>query len=1057
MKAFSVALLLPLLVMFCDAVLAEVNVPLMVEEHNGIARSGEVVSAGVPFAVGGLQDADLASLRVEDSGGSAVPAQFQVLSRWWSPRYDNSIRWLLVTFPASAGANATASYTLKSGTNVPPVKPVSVTTDAGLTIVDTGNIKAAISDAPFRLFEAVWLDANADGQYDASEKVVQAAADDGLVITSGDWSSLGINAGDQFRASAGTATVEVEESGPVRAVVHVSGTFQRENAPAITPYYEYGVRLYFHAGSPLVRCHVTLRNNRIMGQKVYAWPIEDFAVRTSLASAGAGQYAILGQTAPVRGTLAGNTVKLYQDSNGTDNWLTLTGNSVEQWLCPWTSGTAVRGVTFRGYKIYDGATEVETSNYARGWADLTDGTLGVAAGVKDFWQQYPKVLRVSAGRIDVGLLPADWSEVFSLKEGSRKRHEILYNFHAGSLTDQQMTDLYLKTARPLYVRCPPGVYIASGAWDGGVGNQGPTGYPSSYDKYAASGTSIGVQYGWDWYGEYYTWNAGGSHANEGSMLMPWILWGEWRKFEQVENNLLWDDLAAAVMFDQPIDMAQHWHYLYAWPNIGSTGVTEQRFPAWYDRAKWGRPDTGHCAMWHHLEYYYLTGDRHALEQVCYYGQYATWNYYPHFHLGTHYIYSSYYGDPDDPNYMYGNRYWGWPLWNLAQAYEATGDASYLADASLAFKGVRNALRQSPLKFAHETIYNAGSNIDYYSYWPVAVRATAASQGYAIFQMSITARAAAKYYQETADDDALDIMVAHGDFLVDTAANRDAGGNIFGWPYCWGDYWGPNDTAGGGAPATSIHPDLASALGWAFELARKPAFTRDLQAIYTANKLNKDSWIYAGYMLKAALSPPADLTPPAPITDLHGRVRADGTLLVAWTAPGNDGATGRAANYQLKYATAPLVEKVTGWPDMTSPLPMTVAEWRTRAAALKATQLPFVSAWNVSGEPTPAAAGTVQSMTVPGLAAGIRYYLAFKSLDAANNLADLGNVFGITTSPSTPGDLNGDAHVDAADLLIFVSGWGTRSGDPRYDPVSDLNDNGAIDVSDLLALANHWGQ
>ena len=41
---------------------------------------------------------------------------------------------------------------------------------------------------------------------------VQAAPGDGLVITSGDWSALGINAGDEFRATAGTATSRAASS-----------------------------------------------------------------------------------------------------------------------------------------------------------------------------------------------------------------------------------------------------------------------------------------------------------------------------------------------------------------------------------------------------------------------------------------------------------------------------------------------------------------------------------------------------------------------------------------------------------------------------------------------------------------------------------------------------------------------------------------------------------------------------------------------------------------------------------------------------------------------------
>ena len=1028
----------------------DINVPLLVEEHNDLARSGEITSSGVPFAVGILHDAELETLRVQDPAGNAVPAQFQVLSRWWSPRYDNSVRWLLVTFPASVGANATATYTLVSGSNIAPARPVSVTRAAGETTVDTGVIRAIISDNTFRMFESVWFDGNGDGQYDQAEKIVQAAPGDGLVITSGDWPDQGLLAGQEFRGSTAAATVEIEESGPLRAVVRISGTLQREGLPTVSCYHEYMVRMYFYAGSPLVRCHVTLKNNRIAGKKAYVWPIEDFTVRTSLASATASQYALLGQTAPVRGTVGTDTVKLYQDSSGTDNWLTMLGGTYENWLCPWTAGKQVRGVTFRGYKASDGATTLEQNNYARGWLDLSDGALGCTVGVKDFWQQYPKALRMSPGRIDVGLLPTEWSEVFSLAQGSRKRHEIVYNFHAASPGDQQMTDLFAQVDRPLRFRCPASVYINSDAWDGGLASA-PAQPLSTFSKTATTGSSIGVRYGWDWYGWMTGWNSAGSHENEASMFMPYVLWGDWHRFEDAEIKTLWGELSPSIMFDQPIDMVNHWHYLYAWPNIGSTGVVEVKHPAWYNRAVWGRPDNGHCGMWQQMEYYYLTGDRHALEQVLYYGQYGNWNFYPHFHLGKKYQYSNYNGDPDDPNYVNGNRYWTWPLYNLAQAYSASGNPAWLADASLANKGVRNALRMSPLKFASAEVYDAGSSLGYYANWPAATRATSASQGYALFQMAIAARAAARYYQETADEEAFDVMVGFADFLVESGATRDAGGNLVGYPYCWGDYWGPP------APGAGVHTDVTGALGFIWNFVRKPSYTRDLNRIYTAGMVTAGGWPLNGYYLRANLNPPADLTPPAPIRDLHGRVRANGQLLVSWTAPGNDGATGQAASYQLKYAPSPLVEKVTGWPDLAAPLPMTVAQWMSRAAALKATQLPFVSAWNVTGEPSPAAAGTVQSMVVPGLAAGTRYYVAIKSLDAANNLSDLGNVLAITTTPSVVGDLTGDGHVNVVDLLTLADGWASQTGDPRYDAVSDLNDDGDVDMADLLLVAAHWGQ
>ena len=55
------------------------------------------------------------------------------------------------------------------------------------------------------------------------------------------------------------------------------------------------------------------------------------------------------------------------------------------------------------------------------------------------------------------------------------------------------------------------------------------------------------------------------------------------------------------------DVPGNYHYLMAGASFDGD-VTEMRYPGWYDRALWGRPDSGHCGMWQHLEYYYLTGD-----------------------------------------------------------------------------------------------------------------------------------------------------------------------------------------------------------------------------------------------------------------------------------------------------------------------------------------------------------------------------------------------------------------------------------------------------------------
>ena len=50
-----------------------------------------------------------------------------------------------------------------------------------------------------------------------------------------------------------------------------------------------------------------------------------------------------------------------------------------------------------------------------------------------------------------------------------------------------------------------------------------------------------------------------------------------------------------------------------------------------------------------------------------------------------------------------------------------------------------------------------------------------------------------------------------------------------------------------------------------------------------------------------------------------------------------------------------------------------------------------------------------------------------------------------------GDLNNDGIVDAIDLSIFVSRWGSS------DPDADFNNDGIVDASDLSILVSNWGE
>lgn len=92
-----------------------------------------------------------------------------------------------------------------------------------------------------------------------------------------------------------------------------------------------------------------------------------------------------------------------------------------------------------------------------------------------------------------------------------------------------------------------------------------------------------------------------------------------------------------------------------------------------------------------------------------------------------------------------------------------------------------------------------------------------------------------------------------------------------------------------------------------------------------------------------------------------------SLSLSWTTPGDDGATGSAAQFDLRYSTSPI------------------------------TAANFASATRWTAMPTPAAPGTRQNVTVTGLLANTAYYFAIKTADEVPNWAGISNIISRTTA------------------------------------------------------------
>jgi hypothetical protein len=156
----------------------------------------------------------------------------------------------------------------------------------------------------------------------------------------------------------------------------------------------------------------------------------------------------------------------------------------------------------------------------------------------------------------------------------------------------------------------------------------------------------------------------------------------------------------------------------------------------------------------------------------------------------------------------------------------------------------------------------------------------------------------------------------------------------------------------------------------------------------------------------------DAVPPAAVSDLAKVLVTAGSVLLNWTAPGDNGTVGQAASYDLRYSTTTMND------------------------------LTFSSGTAVAGLPAPAPAGTKEQFLVSSLNPVTTYYFALKTSDLAGNKSAISNVVSATT-------LSGTTVVDDFNREALGSNW---AADPEYRIVSgELANTSTNDAWDYLAV------
>ncbi|WP_329226766.1 Tat pathway signal sequence domain protein [Streptomyces sp. NBC_01460] len=367
-------------------------------ESGGLgAAPGSTV--GVPWPKGQYAKDQTFALSTED--GKDVPVQSWTTATW----PDGSAKWTAhAVGPDAAGAR---KFVLAPGTPAAPAHKVTVKNTGGTISVSTGVVTARIGKSGSSLITSL------------TRGSTEIAKDGRLVlIRQGE-----IEDGDQGRETyerfeSAVTTAEVEQSGPVRAVVRVEGKHRRGKRSWLP----FSVRLYFYAGAESFRMVHTITfdgtqepgkasGDFIRGLGVrFTVPMRDEAydrhIRIGGEDTGMLREAVKGITGLRRDPGAAVQAAQFEgtklpDPATWDQRVTSRLHLIPTWGDYTLSQLSADGFSLRKRtKKGHGWIAAGGGRRASGFGYVGGASGGLAFGLRDFWEKFPAQLDIRDAHTD---------------------------------------------------------------------------------------------------------------------------------------------------------------------------------------------------------------------------------------------------------------------------------------------------------------------------------------------------------------------------------------------------------------------------------------------------------------------------------------------------------------------------------------------------------------------------------------------------------------------------------------------------------------------------------